>query len=74
MGYKVMNECEDLDNIIEIETAYTEGFRAGKKAAVYEFIDRLKAKSAVPNIGGVTHYVVTKHQLEVIKKLVLEGK
>ena len=31
----------DLDNIIEIETAYTEGFRAGKKAALYEIADIL---------------------------------
>ena len=28
-----MNESEYLDNIIEIETAYTEGFRTGKQAA-----------------------------------------
>ena len=69
-----MNEYEYLNDLIARETTYEEGFRAGKKVAVEEFIDRLKAKSAVPNIGGVTHYVVTRHQLEVIKKLVLEGK
>ena len=62
-----------LTDVIAKETAYDEGYEAGKKAAVEEFIERLTAKSAVPNIGGVDHYVVTKHQLEVIKKLVLEG-
>ena len=39
-----MNESEYLDNIIEIETAFTEGFRAGKKAAaeqIFADIDKL---------------------------------
>ena len=53
------------------EVAYTNGFRAGKKAAVERVIDMVKAENDI-DIKGVTHYVVTDHQLEVIKNLILE--
>ena len=61
----------DTDQIA-VEVAYTEGYRTGKKAAVEEFIERLKAESAL-NIAGYWNYVIAEHQLEVIKRLVLEG-
>ena len=51
---------------------YDSGYEAGKKAAVEEFIDRLKAENAI-NIAGYLNYVIAEHQFEVIKKLVLEG-
>ena len=51
---------------------YESGYEAGKKAAVEEFIDRLKAENAI-NIAGYLNYVIAEHQFEVIKKLILEG-
>ena len=57
---------------IQQAVAYEEGYVAGKKAAVEEFIDRLKAENAI-NIAGYLNYVIAEHQFEVIKKLVLEG-
>ena len=51
---------------------YDSGYEAGKKAAVEDFMERIKAESAL-NIAGMIHYIVVDHQLEVIKRLVLEG-
>ena len=51
---------------------YDSGYEAGKQAAVDQIIERIKAESAL-NIAGMIHYIVVDHQLEVIKKLVLEG-
>ena len=56
-----------------IKFAYNGAYEAGKKAAVEDFMERLKAESAL-NIAGYWNYVIAEHQLEVIKKLVLEGK
>lgn len=67
-----MNEYEYINDTIARETAYTEGFRAGKKAAVEELMERLKAESAL-NIAGYWNYVIAEHQLEAIKRLVLDG-
>ena len=61
-----------LTNAITLEAKYDEGYKAGKQAAVEEFIERLKAESAL-NIAGYWNYVIAEHQLEVIKRLVLEG-
>lgn len=61
-----------LTNAIALEAKYDEGYKAGKQAAVEEFIERLKAESAL-NIAGYWNYVIAEHQLEVIKRLVLEG-
>lgn len=38
-----MYESEHLDDIIEIETAYTEGFRAGKKAAAEQIFSEIES-------------------------------
>ena len=67
-----MNEYEYINDTIAREVAFDEGYEAGKKAAVEEFIDRLKAENAI-NIAGYLNYVIAEHQFEVIKKLVLEG-
>ena len=53
------------------EYAYKNGYAAGKEDAINQFIEKVKAESAV-SIAGVTHYVMTEHQLEVIKKIILE--
>jgi hypothetical protein len=55
------------------ELAYKNGFAAGKEAVVDEIIDRIKANQGL-NVQGIPHYIVTDHQLAVIKKLVLEKK
>ena len=54
------------------EVAYEEGYKAGKASAVEQVIERVKAESAL-NIAGITHYVVTDHDLAIIAKAVLEG-
>lgn len=46
-------------------------YNSGKQEAVDQVIERVKAESAI-NIAGITHYVVTDHQLDLIKKAVLE--
>lgn len=61
-----------LTDAIALEAKYDEGYEAGKQAAVEEFIERLKAESAL-NIAGYWNYVIAEHQLEAIKRLVLEG-
>ena len=55
------------------ELAYTNGFRAGRASAVDRVIERVKAESAL-NIAGITHYIVTDHDLKMIKKAILEGE
>lgn len=67
-----MNEYEYINDTIARETAFDEGYEAGKKAAVEEFMERLKAESAI-NIAGYWNYVIAEHQLEAIKRFVLEG-
>ena len=78
MGYKVIMTKTLNQRIYETpgdikKAIYDSGYEAGKKAAVEELIERLKAESAL-NIAGYWNYVIAEHQLEVIKKLVLEGK
>lgn len=53
------------------EQAYKNGYEAGKQDTVDQVIERVKAESAL-NIAGITHYVVTDHDLKMIKKAILE--
>lgn len=55
------------------EYAYKNGYEAGKRDTVDQVIQRVKAESSL-NIAGITHYVVTDHDLAVIAKAVLETK
>ena len=77
MGYKVIMNKTLNQRIYETpgdikKAIYDSGYEAGKKAAVEEFINRLKAENAI-SIAGYLNYVIAEHQFEVIKKLVLEG-
>ena len=65
-----MNESEHLDDIIEIETAYTEGFRAGKKAAVEQIFSEIESamqRSKTTLIGTQFYHVVLENYIEELK-------
>ena len=62
-----------MSNVIEIEAAYNKCYRASRAATVDRVIERVKAESAI-NIAGIIHYVVTDHDLAMIKKAILEGE
>ena len=62
-----------MNEYIATELAYRNGYEAGKASAVDQVIERVKAESAL-NIAGITHYVVTDHDLAMIKKAILEDK
>lgn len=62
-----------MSNVIEIEAAYNKGYRASRATTVDRVIERVKAESAI-NIAGIIHYVVTDHDLAMIKKAILEGE
>ena len=55
------------------ELAYKNGYKAGKQDTIDRVIERVKAESAL-NIAGITHYIVTDHDLKMIKKAILEGE
>lgn len=61
---------DEFDLAMETDHASRDGFEAGMKSAVDQVIERVKAESAL-NIAGITHYVVTDHDLAMIKKAVL---
>ena len=66
-----MNESEHPDDIIEIETAYTEGFRAGKKAAaeqIFADIESAMQRSKTTLVGQQFYHVVLENYIEELKK------
>lgn len=68
-----MNEYEylDLDNIVETETAYTEGFRAGKKAAaeqIFADIESAMRLSKTTHVGQQFYGLVLETCVNNIKK------
>lgn len=62
-----------MNDLIERQVAYEEGYEAGKISAIEQFIERVKAESAL-DIAGDTLYVVTDHNLARIVKAILEDK
>ena len=58
-----------MDDAIEIETAYTEGYRVGKQAATMQILDMLRVGPV--NLDGEDCYVFTESDLTYIKKTVL---
>ena len=63
-----------LTDSIALEAKYDEGYEAGKQAAVEQFAELIKTEISALNIAGIIHYVIAEHQLEELKKMVLEGK
>ena len=66
-----MNESEYLDNIIEIETAYTEGFRTGKQAAaeqIFADIESALRLSKTTHVGQQFYGLVLETYINNIKK------
>ena len=61
----------DLNNIIEIETAYTEGFRTGKQAAaeqIFADIESAMRLSKTTHVGQQFYGLVLETCINNIKK------
>ena len=60
-----------MSRLFDCEAIRLAAYNAGKRDAVERFEECVKAEASL-NIAGITHYVVTDHQLAVIARTILE--
>lgn len=62
-----------MNDYIERQVSYEEGYRVGKQAAVEQIFELLKIKPHVVNLNGEDHWVFNESDLTFIQQQVLGG-
>lgn len=62
-----------MNDYIERQIAYEDGYRTGKHAAIDRVFELLKLKPHIVNLNGEDHYVFTERDLDFIQQQVIGG-
>lgn len=62
-----------MNDYIERQIAYGDGYRTGKHAAIDQVFELLKLKPHIVNLNGEDHYVFTERDLDFIQQQVIGG-